>query len=221
MGLSFDDQLVIRRLDACYKVPWDTFKSDVLTDVDQTVVHIGTAPANPKSGDLWWEDTGGVARMKMYNGTAWQIIISQEHAPAVLVGPSEPIGVKEGTLWHNTTNRKLMLFREGTTTNRVFTNTIASSTNSSQITFADRSGFSELSVGYRMYGETSGGYTEQIVDIHPALPLLTFGNPPMSTGIMYGERLYHDKAVVNLSWYPVVDPYILDIESLQDHNLLP
>ena len=221
MGLAQDDHLVIRRLDSCFKVPWNTFKTDVLTDVDDTVVHIGTAPTNPKSGDLWWEDTGGVARMKMYNGSAWQIIITQEHAPAVLVGPSAPGGVKEGTLWHNTTDGKLMLFREGITSNRVFTNTISSSTSSSQVTFTDRTGFDELSVGDRLYGETSGGYTEEIIDIHPVLAQITFNEIPMNTGIMYGERLYHDKALVVLSWFPVVSAPILEIETLPDHNKLP
>ena len=48
---------------------------------DTTRVSVGTAPATPISGDIYWDSTAG--NLKIYDGTAWQVVRVPEYTISV------------------------------------------------------------------------------------------------------------------------------------------
>jgi hypothetical protein len=66
-----------------------------------------TPPTNQVNGQLWFDSTSGVARLKLYADSQWRQL------PTVAINATAPTGQAVGDLWWDTTNNQLLIWGYG------------------------------------------------------------------------------------------------------------
>lgn len=66
----------------------------------------GTGPANPISGQLWWDTTNNI--LKVWSGTSWKISTGATSSPYST--PPGDLSALGGDLWFDTTNQQLKVY---------------------------------------------------------------------------------------------------------------
>ena len=88
---------------------------------------MGTAPATPFNGQLWWDTTGGQLYVSYNDGTSTQwVAATNPGAPSITVAPAPPTSPALGNLWWDTVGGQLYVwYNDGTSSQWVVANNIA------------------------------------------------------------------------------------------------